>query len=484
MGDATHVRITPKLIRVADDTTVWTHPYEASISDLFKMQAEIAYQITGALQVALDARERRAVEARPTADTEAYLAYLRGIASHQQGASDTANLARARAELEHAVERDPTFALAWSWLGRVCAWQHRTGAMRTPETMERARRAAQRAIELDPGRAEAHLGLAHRVDERPRLRRGVARTRHRARRPAELAGAAADRRHHPAAPGRNGPSRLRPTCAPSSSIPASTAELVALHYMHQRQYAEVRRFISVAKAANRSAVLVPEAWMHFSERGDIAAARRVLESARSARSPTDSRVQGLLARFEWFDGRYQRALELIAGMDPPGAWLPANFRFPATLAAGQVYESLGRQEAASRSYAAAMAEGRRRQLAAPHDHQNEAALAMAAAGLGQAAEAVDHARRAVELLPITKDAAEGPLYLYLQAQVQARTGDHAAAFTTLDQMFSVPGFYNEQWVQRDPWFASLRRHPSFQAAVTRWSRQRGDVLLAAARPSP
>ena len=127
MGDATRVRLTPKLIRVADDMTVWTHSYEASISDLFKVQAEIAYQIAGALQVAVDARERRAVEARPTTDTEAYLGYLRGVASFQQGPFDTANLAQARAELEDAVARDPAFALAWSWLARVCALQYRTG---------------------------------------------------------------------------------------------------------------------------------------------------------------------------------------------------------------------------------------------------------------------------------------------------------------------------------------------------------------------
>ena len=160
-ADGTRVRITPKLIRVADDTTVWTHPYEASISDLFKVQADIAYQITGALEVALDARERQAVEMRPTADTEAYLAYLRGTASYQQGPSDTSNLALARSELEQAVARDPAFALAWSWLGRVCAWQYRTGAIRTPETREKAHRAAQTAIELNPGSAEVHIGLAH-----------------------------------------------------------------------------------------------------------------------------------------------------------------------------------------------------------------------------------------------------------------------------------------------------------------------------------
>lgn len=478
IGDATRVRITPKLIRVADDTTVWTHPYEASIADLFAVQAEIAYQIAGALQVALDARERRAVEARPTADTEAYLGYLRGIASYQQGASDTANLAQARAELENAVTRDPSFALAWSWLGRVCAWQYRTGAMRTPETMEKAHRAAQRALELDPGRADVHLGLAHvlmsdRQYEEALRELDIARIG--LPNSAELL--------HIIAIIEQRRGRWAESLATYKRAfeldPASTADLIALHYMHQREYAEVRRYISVAKAANRSAALVPEAWLHFSERGDIAAARRVLESARAAGSPTDGRVQALLARFEWFNGRHQRALELIAGMDSAGAWLPANFRFPATLAAGQVYDSMGRREAASRSYAAAMAEARRRRIAAPDDHQNEAALALAAAGLGHAADAVAHGRRAVALLPVTKDAAEGPLYLYLLAQVQARVGDHAGAFATLDEMFSVPGFYNERWVQHDPGFASLWRHASFQAAIANWSKQRGDVLRGA-----
>ena len=477
-ADATRVRITPKLIRVADDTTVWTHQYEASISDLFKVQAEIAYEITGALQVALDARERRAVEARPTADAEAYLAYLRGIASYQQGASDTANLAQARAELQQAVDRDPSFALAWSWLARVCAWQYRTGAMRTPETQLKARRAAQTALDLDPGRADVRLGLAH-VHMSDREYESALR---------ELDIARVGLPNSPellqiiaVIEQRQGrwPESLATYMRAFELDPASTADLIALHYLHQRQYAEARRFVSVAKAANRSAALAPEAWIHFSEHGDIAAARRALEAGRAARLPVDSRIQGLLARFEWFDGRHQRALELIAGMDTAGAWLPANFRFPASLAAAQVYESMGRREAAMRSYAAAMAELQRQDPSAPADHQKEASLGLAAAGLGQAAEAIEHARRAVELLPVTKDAAEGPLYLYLLAQVQARVGDHAAAFATLDQMFSVPGFYNERWVQRDPGFASLRRHASFQAAIANWSKQRGDVLRGA-----
>ena len=158
IGDRPRVRMTPRLVRVADDTTVWTQQFETPVADLFKVQAEIANQITDALQVALDTRERQAVAARPTGDSEAYLAYLRGMALFQQGTSDTANLAAARAELEQAVARDPSLAPAWSWLARVYAAQYRTGAVRTPEIMAKGMRAAETAIALDPARADLRLG--------------------------------------------------------------------------------------------------------------------------------------------------------------------------------------------------------------------------------------------------------------------------------------------------------------------------------------
>ena len=207
----------------------------------------------------------------------------------------------------------------------------------------------------------------------------------------------------------------------------------------------------------------------------------MLEPALNARSPADARVRGLLARFEWFDGHHQRALDLIQDMDPAGAWLAADFRFPADIAAAQVYETMGRRAEASKRYEAAMAVLEARQHRDPDDYQIEAALGMAAAGLGRGSEAVRHGQRAVDLMPVTKDAALGPLYLYLLAQLHGRLGHRDAAFATLDQLFSVPGFYNEIWVQRDPGFAALRGHAAFGAAMGRWSKQNGDALLGRAR---
>lgn len=308
------VRITPKLIRLSDDTAVWTYQYDAALSDIFTVQTDIAYQIAGALQVVLEGRERTSVEARPTEDTDAYLAYLRGITTFQQGPSDTGTQVLARGEFEQAVARDPQFAAAWGWLARVYAWQYNSGAQRNPETKQLARQAADRAIAFNPAQPEARLGRAQVLlldrDYAPAL--------------TELAIARAQTPNSPEVFRMIGWVELRRgNWAEALEAynhafdldPATTAESLIIYYLHLREFAEVRRFLGISKAGNRAAATLPEAWVHFTDGGDIAAARRVLEPVLNARSPEDARARGLLARFEWMDGRHERALELIRQMD-------------------------------------------------------------------------------------------------------------------------------------------------------------------------
>jgi DNA-binding winged helix-turn-helix (wHTH) protein/TolB-like protein len=470
------VKITPNLIRVADGTTIWAEQYDASLANLSTVQGEISSQIVGALQVALDARERRAVAARPTPDSESYLAFLRGIAAYQDGHSDTANQVLARAELEHAVARDPRFADAWSWLSRTYTAQYRSGADRTIETRDAAYRAARTAIELDGGLAHAHLALGQALlgdREYAAARRELGIARVGLPNSAELWQLMG---HLEQAEGRW--KHAREAFGHAFSLdPPATAQWMTVHYLHFRNYSEARRFIGIARAANKAASVVPEAWLRFSESGDVAAARSVLAAALGARSPADARVRGLLARLEWFDGRYEQALELIGAMDAAGSWMPPNLRFPAAVAAGQVYESMGRHDDALRSFAAAVPELRAKERRNPDDYQVQAALALASLGLRRPLAALQHAQRATTLLPVSKDAVEGTLYLYLLAQIHAHNRNPDAAFATLDQLFKVPGFYNEHWVQRDPGFTPLWGHPSFRAHLARWTMQRGDALL-------
>ena len=473
--DGSRVRITPKLIRVADDTTVWTFTYDATLSDVFKVQSDIAYQITGALRVALEGRERRALESRPTSDDEAYLLYLRGLTAFQHDSSNTSSQAMARTSLEQAVERDPKFALAWSWLARVCTSQYQTGAMRVPATREKASAAARQALALDPALPEAHLAHASLLL--------ADRDYDGARRELDIAASATPNssellRQMANLERRRG--RWRESGAVlkrALTVDPATARDLTIHYMNLRQYEEVSRYVQITRGATNVPMAVPEAWMQFASHEDLGAARRALEPHLGSRDREDSRVRGELTLFEWYDGRYERALELTREMDTAGGWMPPNFRYPAAIAAGHVYDSMGRREEAKRQYAVALAQLAERRQATPDDYQVEAALGLAYAGLGRAEDAVRHARKATEILSIERDAFEGTLYLFLLARVYARLGQHDAAFTTLDELFSLPGFYGTNFVKRDPHFASLRSDPRFGPRLAQWSTQTGDALL-------
>lgn len=428
---------------------------------------------------ALPSQDDDAVTAR---DPEARLAYLGGRAAFAQGYSDTANQARARTDLERAVARDPEFAPAWALLARVYGAQYRTAMDRDPTVLDAAERAARTAVGLDPRLPAGHLALADTYFSR--------RDHWRARQALEagrgvLTGEAAywhllgfiEQRA-----GRWRASEAAFTKGFDLDAPA-TAEWLAVHYLHLRRYNDARRVLAVAQASSRTAAVIPDAWARFSERGDIAAARPVLEVALSARRPADARVLGLLAQLEWFDGRGDRALALIDEMDAPGAWLAPNFRFPAAIAAGDVLDSLGRHTDARTRYAEALAALEIRRRADPDDAKVMAALGLTYAGLGRAAEALQHAQRAVVLLPREQDAAEGPLYLYLLARVHARLGQLAKAAAVLDTMFDAPGFYSEAWVQRDPTFAALRADAAYASHLERWATRKGDLLLATSSES-
>ncbi len=471
------VRITPKLVRVADDTTVWTDQYDALLPDLFSVQVDIAQQVAGVLQVTLDADEQRRVSAGSTEHTDAYLAYLRGVAAYGLGTFDTANQLKALAEFERAVAIDTRFAPGWSALARVYAEQYSSGVSRSPETLQAAYRAAETALSLDQGSTDAHLALARVYGTDGKFDRARAELN-----VVQAAAPNAVEAWHVTA----GLLQLEGDWRGAQDAyrrafdldPVSTADLIGVHYLNLRDYTEARRYIDVALAANRTGAVVPDAWRRFSQTGDIDAARQVLESDMAARTPPDARARGLLARLEWFAGRHERALALIDEMDAAGAWLSPSFRFPAALAAGQVLEDAGQRAAAEARYAAAAEQLAAAQRLAPDDDGVEAAMGLAVAGLGHSEDAARRMRRAIELVRARRNAARLALYRYFLAQIQSRAGSHDAALATLDEMFRDPSVYNEWWVRHEPWLASLRSHPEFERRMAEWRTRSGDRLLA------
>ena len=109
-GNQSRVRVSPELVQAASGATQWQQSFDAPLTDVFQVQAEVAERVARELGVALGAGQRRDLEERPTGDLAAYDLYLRGrYAWHQRTAG---GLDQARRLLEQAIQLDPGFAPA------------------------------------------------------------------------------------------------------------------------------------------------------------------------------------------------------------------------------------------------------------------------------------------------------------------------------------------------------------------------------------
>ncbi len=152
-----NVRIIVQLIDAKTDEHLWTENYVRKFESLLSLQNEMATSIASAVQVRLTPTELRRLESRGDIDPDTYDAYLRGMYKIRretgQGMRDGMQI------LTDAVENDPTSALAWAGLAHAYS---ELGHSPFPEegAYPRAKAAADRALELDPDLAEAHLAVA------------------------------------------------------------------------------------------------------------------------------------------------------------------------------------------------------------------------------------------------------------------------------------------------------------------------------------
>ncbi len=153
------LRIGAQLVNVADGFELWSESYDREMADVFRVQEEIARSIAGALRVRLMGTAAAALAPKPTSDLEAYDLFLRGrFAWHQRTAATLPEAARC---FEEAVARDPSFARAWAGLADACTVLPLYTGTSPATAWPRAKAAAQRAIGLDAGLADAHTALAY-----------------------------------------------------------------------------------------------------------------------------------------------------------------------------------------------------------------------------------------------------------------------------------------------------------------------------------
>ena len=144
-----------EMVDTATESQVWGERFRQKVSELIAVQEEIAWQISEALRLKLTGLQKKNLRKRPTVNPEAYQEYLRGRHFWHQWGADS--FRRAIEHFERALSHDPQYALAYAGLGSAYGALAYYGLMTPGEGFPRARAAAERALEIDPRLADAHV---------------------------------------------------------------------------------------------------------------------------------------------------------------------------------------------------------------------------------------------------------------------------------------------------------------------------------------
>ncbi|HEY6221309.1 MAG TPA: tetratricopeptide repeat protein, partial [Candidatus Eisenbacteria bacterium] len=155
-GDALSIRA--ELVDARDDTHLWGEEYNRKLSDLLNVQEEIARDISGKLRQRLSGAEKKRLTRRYTEDAEAYGLYLRGRYHWNKRTGE--DLQKGIGYFQQAIEKDPTYALAYAGLAESYGILWNYTGLSSSETLPKAKAAALKALELDDALPQAHAVLA------------------------------------------------------------------------------------------------------------------------------------------------------------------------------------------------------------------------------------------------------------------------------------------------------------------------------------
>ena len=151
------LRVSARLVNVADGFQIWAETYDRKIKDIFALQDEIAGAVVAALKVRLLPEERAAQSRHRTSNPEAYIHYVMG--KRFNGSRSGAGIRRAIAEFRKAIALDPGYAAAWAGLAMADFWASDFVAstqVEIAELRQEALVAADKALSLDPELPEGY----------------------------------------------------------------------------------------------------------------------------------------------------------------------------------------------------------------------------------------------------------------------------------------------------------------------------------------
>jgi serine/threonine protein kinase/tetratricopeptide (TPR) repeat protein len=467
------VRITPQLIRISDDTHLWSERYDAVFADIFQVQSGIAERVAQALDITLLEPQRRALTSRPTKNMEAYDYYLRGNEYSQRSLLES-DKRIAIQMYEKAIELDPTFALAYAQLSRAHVLMYWFYYDRNDARLALGKQAVDRALELNPNLPEAHWALGqyyyHGHLDYDRALKQFATGRkilpnntgllsyigYVQRRQGKFEQALANFKRA---------SELNPLSHISAWDVGTTS-------MYLRKYPEAERYCdqAIPLAPDLSFAYYCKGWLYLCWEGSTEKARAILEEAlQSIRSAETPRILNLLVNIDVFDGNYQEALDRLSlksqDIDNQDYVDDVEYFIPNALLYARIYGYMNKTELARKYYDEARSILESKINERPEHARFHSVLGIAYAGLGRKEDALREGMRGVELLPVSKETMRGPCRVEDLARIYVMVGEFDEAIDLLEFLLAVPGKVSKHILRLDPVWDPVRNHPRFKKLI-------------------
>jgi len=465
------LRVNAQLIDTRTDTHSWAQTYDRDVADLFAVQSDIAQAIVGQLRAKISPAEKRAIEQRPTADLSAFDLYTRAnnlLLTVSFGANTKENLLEAVDLLNEAVVRDPSFFDAYCQIALAHGLLHFYGYDHTSARLALVEAALGAASRLRPDAGETHLARARNLYWGYLDYSGALTELEIARKSLpnnsqifELTGYIQRRqgRWEESITSLKRALELDPRNL-------DTLQQLALSYGDLARYAEEKSVLDRALTIqpNDAATKTTHAVVDLDWKADTRPLHRTIDEIRvkdpaALQSVADSWLICALAE------RDPAAAASALSESGENALGDGPIQFSRAFLEGVIARMMKDDRKAQSAFAIARADQEKIVQAQPNYGPSLVLLGLIDAALGRRDEALREGRRAVELLPVEKDAINGRITIAYFAMIAAWVGDNATACEQLTGAIRYTSSLTYGQLKLMPWWDPLRGDPCFEQIV-------------------
>jgi serine/threonine protein kinase/Flp pilus assembly protein TadD len=468
--DGDTVRISTELIDAGDDHTVWADSYDRDLTHIFAIQSEIAQIVASKLSAQLSPDERKNIEEKPTNNLEAYDLYLQakqltaGVSAISLPSTERNDLSEAIKLLTAATQKDPHFALGYCLMAKAHDILYSDLLDHSPERIALGDAAVNEALRLRPDLPEAHLAAAfHRYAcyqdfERARVQIAIA---------AQSLSNSPDLLELLAmidqvqGQWEDATTRLEKAVGLDPRNP-EILEMLADHYSNLRRFRDSNRIRDrlIEMEPDQPLFSLNRADAAFCEKGDLKSVRAIYDALPSSMKD-DDRIRNQRSYYAMCDRDFKTAHEIVD--QSPNQEIFMSFVAVPRRCADIWLEMVQGNHPTMEEFRIT-----REQLSQKieADPTNALLLSVGASvdiALGRKEEAISEAKRAIEILPISKDAMVGPLLVKHLAIIYAWANERDLAFEQINILLKIPNnsFLNYGDLKFDPGWDPLRNDPRF-----------------------